>query len=132
MIEKVCESSKIKDKSYSYLQPGSCVPRLSTQATVWGKSTENPLRMKDRLKPDSEEYMRAIKNTSTYTAEGRWCKPVAGRAAAATWPTSCERALVELGESSVGDLHLLCVTSVSDYFFRFLSNSVSVVISLED
>ena len=52
--------------------------------------------------------MRAIKNTSTYTAEGRWCKPVAGRAAAATWPTSCERALVELGESSVGALHLLC------------------------
>ena len=124
MIEKVCESSKFKDKSYSYLQPGSCVPRLSTQATVWGKSTENPLRMKDRLKPDSEEYMRAIKNTSTYTAEGRWCKPVAARAAAATWPTSCERALVELGESSVGDLHLLCVTSVSDYLFRFLSNSV--------
>ena len=106
MIEKVCESSKFKDKSYSYLQPGSCVPRLSTQATVWGKSTENPLRMKDRLKPDSEEYMRAIKNTSTYTAEGRWCKPVAGRAAAATWPTSCERALVELGESSVGALQL--------------------------
>ena len=86
--------------------------------------------MKDRLKPDFEEYMRAIKNTSTYTAEGRWCKPVAGRAAAATWPTSCERALVELGESSVGALHLLSVTSVSDYFFRFLSNPV--VISLED
>ena len=88
------------------------------------------MNIKDRLKPDSEEYMRAIKNTSTYTAEGRWCKPVAGRAAAATWPTSCERALIELGESSVGDLHLLSVTSVSDYLFRFLSNSV--VISFED
>ena len=131
MIEKVCESSKFKDKSYSYLQPGSCVPRLSTQATVWGKSTENPLKMKDRLKSDSEEYMRALKNTSTYTAEGRWCKPVAGRAAAATWPTSCERALVELSESSVGALHLLSVTSVSDYLFRFLSNSMVISITID-
>ena len=73
--------------------------------------------MKDRLKPDFEENMRAIKNTSTYTAEGRWCKPVAGRAAAATWPTSCERALIELRA-----LHLPNVTSVSDYLIRFLSN----------
>ena len=88
--------------------------------------------MKDRLKPDFAENMRAIKNTSTYTAEGRWCKPVAGRAAAATWPTSCERALGELGESRVGALHLLSVTSVSsDYLFRFLSNSVVISIKTD-